>query len=74
MDEKVFVLLGLLKRIRMLGESEILSFFVSGVNQGELGGGVHPRFSCVTQEIKLTLKTSTSTVVQFIACGGFVDD
>ena len=54
----------------MLGESEILSFF----NQGELGGGVHPRFSCVTQEIKLTLKTFTSRVVQFIVCGGFVHD
>ena len=56
----------------MLGESEILSFFVSGANEGELGGGVHPRFSCVTQEIKLTLKTSTSRVVQLIVCGGSV--
>ena len=74
MDEKVFVLLGLLKRIRMLGESEILSFFVSGVNQGELGRGVHPRFSRVTQEIKLNLKTCTSRVVQIIVCGGFLDD
>ena len=54
----------------MLGESKILSFF----NQGELAGGVHSRFSCVTQEIKLTLKTSTSRVVQFIVCGGFVHD
>ena len=43
MDEKFFVLLWLLKGMRMLGESEILSFFVSGANQGELGGGVHPR-------------------------------
>ena len=74
MDEKVFVLLGLLKRSRMLGESEIVSFFVSGVNQGELGCGVHPRFSRVTQETKLTLKTSTSRVVQIIVCYGFVDD
>ena len=57
----------------MLGESKILSFFVSGVNQGELGGGVHPRFCCVTQDIKLTLKTSTSRMVQVIVCGGFVD-
>ena len=57
----------------MLGESEFLSFFVSDVNQGELGGGAHPRFSCVTQEIKVTLKTSTSSVVQIIMCGGFVD-
>ena len=74
MDEKVFVLLGLLKGIRMLGESEILSFFVSGVNQGELGRVVHARFSRVTQENKLTLKTSTSRVVQIIVCGGFGDD
>ena len=73
MDENVFVLLGLLKGMRMLGESEIY-FFVPGVNQGELGSGVHSRFSCATQEIKLTLKTSTSRVVQFIICGGFVDD
>lgn len=49
-------------------------FFVSGVNQGELGRGLHPRFSRVTQEIKLTLKTSASRVVQIIVCGGFVDD
>ena len=40
MDENVFVLLGLLKGMRMLGESEIY-FFVPGVNQGELGSGVH---------------------------------
>ena len=33
-DEKVFVLLVLLKEMRTLDESEILSFFVYGVNQG----------------------------------------
>ena len=53
---------------------DLMGFFVPGVNQGELEGGVHPRFSCVTQKIKLTLKTCTSRVVQFIVCGGFVDD
>ena len=33
-DEKVFVLLVLLKEISTLGEFEILSFVVSGVKQG----------------------------------------
>ena len=33
-NQKVFVLLVLLKEMRALGESEILSFFVYGVNQG----------------------------------------
>ena len=42
-----FVLLLLLNEMRILGESEIRSFFlfVSGVNHGELGGRVDPRFS-----------------------------
>ena len=33
-DGKVFLLLVLMKEMRTLGESEILSFFVYGVNQG----------------------------------------
>ena len=68
------MMLVLLKEMRMLGESEILSFFVSGVNQGGLGAGVSPRFPCVTQGIKLTFRPSTSRVLQFIVCEGFVDD
>ena len=43
-DDKVFVLLVLLKEMNMLCESEILSFFVYGVYQGGLPGGVSPRF------------------------------
>ena len=42
------MLLLLLNEMRILGEFEISSFFssfVSGVNQRELGGRVHPRFS-----------------------------
>ena len=33
-----------------------------------------PRFPCVTQGIKLTFRPSTSRVLQFIVCEGFVDD
>ena len=73
-DDKVFVLLVLLKEMNMLCESEILSFFVYGVYQGGLLGGVSPRFPCITKGIKLTLRPSTSRVVQCIVCGGFVDD
>ena len=47
-DDKVFMLLVLLKEMNMLCESEILSFFVYGVYQGELPGGVSPRFPCIT--------------------------
>ena len=43
-DDKVFVLLVLLKEMNMLCESEIFSFFVYGVYQGGLPGGVSPRF------------------------------
>ena len=73
-DDKVFVLLVLLKEMNMLCESEILSFFVYGVYQGGSPGGVSPRFPCITQGIKLTLRPSTRRVVQRIVCGGFVND
>ena len=41
------MLLLLLNEMRILGESEISSFFlfVSGVNHGELGGRLDPGFS-----------------------------
>ena len=32
-----------------------------------------PRSSCVTQEVKLTIRPSVSKVVEFIVCQGFVD-
>lgn len=35
--------------------------------------GVGPRLSCVTQEVKLTLRPSVSKVAEFIVCEGFVD-
>ena len=73
-DDKVFLLLVLSKEINMLCESEILSFFVYGVYQGGLPGGVSPTFPCIAQGIKLTLRPSTSRLVQCIVCGGFVDD
>ena len=73
-DKKFFVLLVLLKEMRTLGESEILSFFVYGVNQGGWGSGVSSRLPCVTQEVKLTLRSFTSRMAQFIMCSGFVND
>ena len=54
--------------------------FVSGVNHGELGDRLHPRFSERECSFKLTLRASTCRVVQFIVCvsvgvrGGCVDD
>ena len=73
-DEKFFVLLVLSEEMRMIGESEILSFFVYRVNQGGWGGAVGPRFCCVTQRVKLTLRPTTSRVVQFVVFRVFVDD
>ena len=46
MDKKVFVLLLLLKEMRTLDESEILSFFVYGVNQGVRRGGGESKTLC----------------------------
>ena len=71
---KIFVLLVLLKEMRTLGESGILSFFVYGVNQGGWGSWVSPRLPCVTQGVKLTLIRLTSRMVQFIVSRGFVND
>ena len=68
------MLLVLSKEMNMLRESEILSFFVDGVYQGGLPDGVSPTFPYIAQRIKLTLRPSTSRLVQYIVCGGFVDD
>ena len=72
-DEKVFALLVILKEMRTLGESKIVSFFVYGVNQGGWGGRVSPRLPCVTQGVKLTLRPFTCRMAQFIVCRGFVN-
>ena len=69
-NEKVFVLLILLKEMRTLAESEIFSFFVYGVSQGRWGGGMSPRLPCVTQGVKLTLRRFTSRMAQFIVSRG----
>ena len=68
------MLLVLSKEMNMLRESEILFFFVDGVYQGGLSDGVSPTFPYIAQGIKLTLRSSTSRLVQYIVRGGFVDD
>ena len=73
-NEKVFGLLVLLKEMRSLSESEILSFFVYGINQGRWKGGVSPRLPCITQGVELTLRPLTSRMAQFIMFRGFVND
>ena len=69
-NEKIFVLLMLLKEMRTLDESEIFSFSVYGVSPGRWGGGVSPRLPCVTQGVKLTLRRVTSRMTQFIVGRG----
>ena len=46
-DKFHLVLLVLWKETRMVSESKILSFFVSGVNQGDQEVGACPRVPCV---------------------------